>query len=218
MSASRQSGDGPILSALDAVGETLEFPRNHVIFTQGEPGDRLYVIRSGKVKISRATSDGREHLLALLGPSDLFGEVSLYDQGPRASTATTVTQVHALSVDRTALREWIGRRPELADELLRLLARRLRRTNSMLTEVTLNDVPGRLAQALLQFALRFGSQEGRLLRVTHDLTQQELAQLIGASRETVNKTLADFVQRGWLLLEGRSVLILDPESLARRAR
>ena len=88
----------------------------------------------------------------------------------------------------------------------------------MLSEQIFTDVPGRVARALLQFAQRFGSQEAGLLRVTHDLTQEEIAQLVGASRETVNKALADFAHRGWLRLEGKSVLILDPERLARRAR
>ncbi|GDY30721.1 Crp/Fnr family transcriptional regulator [Gandjariella thermophila] len=198
--------------------ETVEFPRGHVIFAEGEPGDRLYIIQSGKVKIGRKSPDGRENLLAIMGPADMFGELSIFDPGPRTSTATTVTEVRAVCMDRAALREWIGKRPEIAEQLLRVLARRLRRTNNMLADMIFTDVPGRVARALLQFAQRFGSQEAGLLRVTHDLTQEEIAQYVGASRETVNKALADFAHRGWLRLEGKSVLILDPERLARRAR
>jgi CRP-like cAMP-binding protein len=121
-------------------------------------------------------------------------------------------------MDRPALRQWIATRPEIAEQLLRVVARRLRRTNGMLADLIFTDVPGRVAKALLQFAQRFGSQEAGLLRVMHDLTQEEIAQYVGASRETVNKALADFAHRGWLRLEGKSVLILDPERLARRAR
>jgi CRP-like cAMP-binding protein len=198
--------------------ETVEFPRGHVIFAEGEPGDRLYIIQSGKVKIGRKSPDGRENLLAIMGPADMFGELSIFDPGPRTSTATTVTEVRAVCMDRAALREWIGKRPDIAEQLLRVLARRLRRTNNMLADMIFTDVPGRVARALLQFAQRFGSQEAGLLRVTHDLTQEEIAQYVGASRETVNKALADFAHRGWLRLEGKSVLILDPERLARRAR
>jgi CRP-like cAMP-binding protein len=189
-----------------------------VIFAEGEPGDRLYILQSGKVKLGRKSPDGRENLLWIAGPSDMFGELSIFDPGPRTSSATTVTEVRALSMDRPALREWINKRPEIAEQLLRAVARRLRRTNNMLSEQIFTDVPGRVARALLQFAQRFGSQEAGLLRVTHDLTQEEIAQLVGASRETVNKALADFAHRGWLRLEGKSVLILDPERLARRAR
>jgi CRP-like cAMP-binding protein len=208
-------------SAAEALGgelEQVDFPRGHVIFAEGEQGDRLYIIASGKVKIGRKSPDGRENLLAVFGPSDMFGELSIFDPGPRTSSATTITEVRAYTMDRAALREWIGKRPDIAEQLLRVIARRLRRTNNSLADLIFTDVPGRVAKALLQLARQFGSQESGLLRVTHDLTQEEIAQLVGASRETVNKALADFAQRGWLRLEGKSVLILEPERLARRAR
>ena len=99
-----------------------------------------------------------------------------------------------------------------------MLARRLRRTNDSLADLIFTDVPGRVAKNLLQMAGRFGTRDGGVLRVTHDLTQEEIAQLVGASRETVNKALADFASRGWLRLDGKSIIILDPERLARRAR
>lgn len=153
-----------------------------------------------------------------MGPSDMFGELSIFDPGPRTSSATTITEVRAVSMDRDALRAWIADRPEIAEQLLRVLARRLRRTNNNLADLIFTDVPGRVAKQLLQLAQRFGTQEGGAMRVTHDLTQEEIAQLVGASRETVNKALADFAHRGWIRLEGKSVLISDSERLARRAR
>ncbi len=181
-------------------------------------GDRLYIILSGKVKLGRNAPDGRENLLAIMGPSDMFGELSVFDPGPRTSSATAVTDVRLATMDRGALRDWINKRPEIAEQLLRVLARRLRRTNNNLADLIFTDVPGRVAKALLQLARQFGQQEGAHLRVTHDLTQEELAQLVGASRETVNKALADFQHRDWLRLEGKSVVILDTERLSRRAR
>src|ERR1700722_19896720 len=196
----------------------VEFPRGHTLFVEGQPGDRLYIIVSGKVKIGRRSPDGRENLLTIMGPSDMFGELSIFDPGPRTSSATTITEVRAVSMDRDALRAWIADRPEIAEQLLRVLARRLRRTNNNLADLIFTDVPGRVAKQLLQLAQRFGTQEGGALRVTHDLTQEEIAQLVGASRETVNKALADFAHRGWIRLEGKSVLISDSERLARRAR
>jgi CRP/FNR family transcriptional regulator, cyclic AMP receptor protein len=213
-----QGVDPSAAQALRASLEQVNFPRAHVIFAEGEQGDRLYIILSGKVKIGRRSPDGRENLLAVFGPSDMFGELSIFDPGPRTSTVTTVTEVSAVSMDRAALREWITKRPEIAEQLLRVIARRLRRTNNMLADLIFTDVPGRVAKALLQLAHDFGTQEAGMLRVTHDLTQEEIAQLVGASRETVNKALADFAHRGWLRLEGKSVLILEPQRLARRAR
>src|SRR5690606_25740057 len=96
-----------------------------------------------------------------------------------------------------ALRPWLANRPEIAEQLLRVIARRLRRTNDEKADLIFTDVPGRVAKNLLQLASRFGTRDGGVLRVTHDLTQEELAQLVGASRETVNKALADFASRGW---------------------
>ena len=173
------------MEALAAQLQPVDFPRGHVIFNEGEPGDRLYIITSGKVKIGRKSVDGRENLLTIMGPSDMFGELSIFDPGPRTSSATTVTEVRAVSMDRSALKEWIGRRPEIAEQLLRVLARRLRRTNNNLADLIFTDVPGRVAKELLRLAQRFGTQESGALRVTHDLTQEEIAQLVGASRETV---------------------------------
>jgi CRP-like cAMP-binding protein len=129
-----------------------------------------------------------------------------------------LTDAKLARLRQSALRPWITNRPEIAEQLLRVLARRLRRTNDALADLIFTDVPGRVAKNLLQMAKRFGTREGSALRVTHDLTQEELAQLVGASRETVNKALADFASRGWLRLEGKSVVILDHERLARRAR
>ena len=206
------------VAALSKELQPVDFPRGHVVFNEGEPGDRLYIIVTGKVKLGRRSADGRENLLTIMGPSDMFGELSIFDPGPRTSTATTVTEVRAVSMGRDALKRWIDQRPEISEQLLRVLARRLRRTNNTLADMIFTDVPGRVAKALLQLAQRFGTQEGGALRVTHDLTQEEIAQLVGASRETVNKALADFAHRGWLRLEGKSVLISDSERLARRAR
>ncbi|KHO30191.1 MULTISPECIES: CRP-like cAMP-activated global transcriptional regulator GlxR [Corynebacterium] len=198
--------------------ETVRFPRGTTIFDEGEPGDRLYIITSGKIKLARHAPDGRENLLTVMGPSDMFGELSIFDPGPRTSSAVCVTEVTAATMNSEMLKQWVADHPAIAQQLLRVLARRLRRTNANLADLIFTDVPGRVAKTLLQLANRFGSQEGGALRVNHDLTQEEIAQLVGASRETVNKALATFAHRGWIRLEGKSVLIVDTEHLARRAR
>ncbi|MCW2653449.1 MAG: Crp/Fnr family transriptional regulator [Mycobacterium sp.] len=205
-------------SALIRQLRLVEFPRGHVIYTEGEAGDRLYIIVTGKVKIGRRSPDGREKLLAIMGPPDIFGALGMFDPGPRTASVTAITTVCVAAMDRDALRAWIKDRPEIVEQLLRVLARRLRRTNDQLSSLIFTDVPGRVAKALLQLAQQFGTQDRGAIRVTHDLTQEEIAQLVGASRETVNKALSDFAHRGWIRVEGKSVLILEPERLARRAR
>jgi CRP/FNR family cyclic AMP-dependent transcriptional regulator len=190
----------------------------HIFFNEGDPGDCLYIVISGKVKVGRRSPDGRENFFTVRGASESFGELSVFDPGPRTSTAIAINDVGVAPVDGPRLRAWIADHPEVAERLLRVLARRLRRTDDMLSDLVFADVPGRLAKQLLWLAQRFGVQEDGALRVTHDLTQEELAQLIGSSRETVNKALSDFSQRGWIRLEGKSVVIAESERLAHRAR
>jgi len=207
--------------ASEALAGSLTYSdhtRGDAVFTEGEQGDTLFIVLSGKVKIGRRAADGRENMLSVMGPSDMFGELSLFDPGPRTATATVVTEARLASLAHSSLRPWIKDRPEIAEQLLRVLARRLRRTNDALADLIFTDVPGRVAKALLELASRFGTPEGDGVRVHHDLTQEELAQLVGASRETVNKALADFSARGWMRVDSRAVTLLDRERLARRAR
>ena len=216
----------PLFAALDAEGASAlrasltetEVLKGDVLFAEGEPGDRLYVILEGKVKLGQTSGDGRESLLAVLGPGEMFGELSLFDPGARTSTAPALTDAMVLGLGQQQLRPWLAGRPEVAEALLQALARRLRRTNEAMADLVFSDVPGRVAKALMDLGEKFGTVTPDGLMVTHDMTQEELAQLVGASRETVNKALADFAQRGWIRLESRQVLILDVERLGKRAR
>nr|WP_269204168.1 Crp/Fnr family transcriptional regulator [Motilibacter rhizosphaerae] len=215
----------PLFAALDdeAVAELraamveVTLVRGEVLFAEGDAGDRLYVVTDGKIKLGRTSPDGRENLQGILGPGEMFGELSLFDPGPRTATATAVTATTLIGLGHDDLDPWIRRRPEVGVAMLRALARRLRRTNDTLSDLVFRDVPGRVAKALLDLARRFGVPSDQGVHVTHDLTQEELAQLVGASRETVNKALADFQQRGWLRHEARAVVLLDIDRLARRA-
>ncbi len=216
----------PLFAALDDAAAatmlqsmtTSRLERGDVMFHEGDPGDRLYVIREGKIKLGRTSPDGRENLLAILGPGEMFGELSLFDPGPRTATATAVAETQLIGIGTESLHRLLSARPDVAATLLAALARRLRRTNESLADLVFTDVPGRVAKALLDLASRFGRPVEEGVLVSHDLTQEELAQLVGASRETVNKALADFASRGWLRLEARAVLLMDVDRLKRRAR
>ena len=203
--------------ALRSTMTQVRLRRGETIFAEGEPGDRLYVIIDGKVKLGQTSGDGRENLLAVLGPGEMFGELSLFDPGTRTSTATALTDSTLLGLSQGELRPWLAGRPIVAETLLRALAQRLRRTNEAMSDLVFSDVPGRVAKALLDLSEKFGRVTDEGVLVAHDLTQEELAQLVGASRETVNKALADFASRGWLRIEARAVVLLDVERLARRA-
>jgi CRP/FNR family cyclic AMP-dependent transcriptional regulator len=205
-------------TALSSAMGKLYLNKGDVLFHEGDSEDRLYIVVSGKIKLGRTGSAGRENLLAVLGPGQMFGELSVFDPGPRSTTATAVTACELRTLEHDELLPWLTDRPEVAQGLLRQLAARLRRANDVVADLVFSDVPGRVAKQLLELAQRFGDKRDDGMHVHHDLTQEELAQLVGASRETVNKALADFAARGWIRLEPRSVTILDVERVERRAR
>ncbi len=216
----------PLFEALDEEGARalrqkvaeVRLARGDRLFGEGDDGECLYVVLDGKIKLTRAAPDGRENLLSVLGPGEMFGELSLFDPRPRTSSASAVTDARLAALAHDALRPWLTGRPGVAMHLLRALAQRLRRTNDVMADLVFTDVPGRVAKALLDLADRFGQQQADGLHVHHDLTQEELAQLVGASRETVNKALADFAARGWLHISAKSVVLIEPDRLRRRAR
>jgi CRP-like cAMP-binding protein len=216
----------PLFTALDDAAATsllanmvsVKIAKGSVLFAEGDEGDQLYVIAEGKLKLGTSSGDGRENLLSILGPGEMFGELSLFDPGPRTSTATAVTDAKLLSLGQEKLLPWLIENPKVSLQLLAGLAQRLRRTNEAVGDLVFSDVPGRVAKALIDLGERFGKKTDEGLFVHHDLTQEELAQLVGASRETVNKALADFAGRNWLKLDGRAVLITDFERLSKRGK
>lgn len=136
--------DPEAASALRASMVELRARKGDVIFVEGEPGDRLYIVVEGKVVLGQAAADGRETLLAVQGPGEMFGELSLFDPGIRTSTATALTDCVVLGLGREALRPWLTGRPEVAEALLQALAQRLRRTNEAMSDLVFSDVPGRV--------------------------------------------------------------------------
>jgi len=216
----------PLFTALDDAASasllanmvSVKISKGTILFAEGDGGDQLYVIAEGKLKLGTSSGDGRENLLSILGPGEMFGELSLFDPGPRTSTATAVTDAKLLSLGQEKLLTWLVENPKVSLQLLASLAQRLRRTNEAVGDLVFSDVPGRVAKALIDLGERFGKKTEEGLFVHHDLTQEELAQLVGASRETVNKALADFAGRNWLKLDGRAVLITDFERLSKRSK
>ena len=216
----------PVLDKTDLFGalppELLEqlrdraalgrFRRGDAIFEKGDPATQLFVCFSGRVAIIAKATDDRESVISVLGPGALFGEMSLFDGGVRSANAAALTTVHLIAVDFDDVREVLAHRPELLWTVVRILARRLRATDEALADAVFLDVTGRTAKRLLELA--DGEDEFRM-----PLTQEELAGMVGASRERVNKAIATFVQLGWLEVSGRGrYRILDREELEPRDR
>src|SRR5438067_4513395 len=147
----------PLFEALDEDGARalrsrmtdVELSRGERLFAEGDEGDRLYVVLDGKIKLTRAAPDGRENLLSVVGPGEMFGELSLFDPRPRTASASAVTDALLASLKHEALIPWLRERPEVSMHMLRALAQRLRRANDVSADLVFTDVPGRVAKNLL---------------------------------------------------------------------
>lgn len=205
------SFDGGELGRLASTARRATLERGDVLFEEGDPADELFVVRSGRVAIGRRSPDGRESLVALMETGDLIGEMSLFDRGARSASARALERSELLRLPYEVVRDALNARPELLWDVVALLAERLRTTDSALADAVFLDVTGRTAKRLLELA---GDAEEFLLPIT----QEELAGLVGASRERVNKAIAAFVRLGWIEQADRRYRITERERLAQRAR
>ena len=131
--------------SLHASMDSVKISKGSILFAEGDEGDHLYVILDGKIKLGTSSGDGRENLLSILGPGEMFGELSLFDPNPRTSTATAVTDAKLLSLGQAKLIPWLAENPKVALNLLASLAQRLRRTNEAVGDLVFSDVPGRVS-------------------------------------------------------------------------
>lgn len=207
--------------AVRALIEQMELvlqPSGAVVFRQGDVNDKFYVIVSGSVKLTARTRSGSERLTAVRHPGDNFGEMIVLDPRPRTATATVMTDARLARVSEPAFRSWVQERPEAALQMLRMVARRVDRAQSQAMDVACSDVGARVAKLMLEFAARVGVPTSRGVHVPHNLTQVELADLVASTRETVNKCLANFAKRGWVVLDNGALTIVDVDRVRRRAR
>jgi CRP-like cAMP-binding protein len=192
----------------------LRFATGHVVFAQGDPGGALFMIASGKVKVVYRHTDGREALLNVLGPSEVFGEVTPFDCGPREVTVTAMTELCVVAIERRQLLAWMAEFPEVIHQIMRLLARRADVMAETLTDLACDDPTYRVARRLLMLGKRFGRREGEVTRVVHDLTVDEFSLFAGEPRKIVIATLHDFEERGWIRFSEGSLLIVNCQGLA----
>ncbi len=199
------------LEVLRQQATTRTVARNEVLFRQGEPAAEMYGIVSGRIAILTRSPDGRESLVAVLDEGSLLGELPLFDDGPRSADARALEGSSLIVLGYDAVRTAIDAHPTLLWVIVRLLARRLRDTDESLADAVFLDVPARTAKRLLEIA--GDADEFRL-----PMTQEDLAGLVGASRERVNKALSLFTRLGWIEVEGRNRYhILDRQALHERA-
>lgn len=185
--------------------------RGDILFNEGEEPDALYVVLRGRIAIANKSFDGRESVVALMEPGDLFGEMGMLDGRPRSAEGRALEPSEVLVLQYGPVRDLLERHPELLWGVVRMLADRLRGMDEALADSVFLDVTGRTAKRLLELAS--GASEFLL-----PVTQEELAGMVGASRERVNKAIASFIRLGWLEQADRRYRILQRDRLELRAR
>src|SRR6202163_4954581 len=184
--------------------------RGATIFSKGDPGNSLVAVISGTVKISISSADGRSAILNLIGPGEIFGEVALLDGQARTADAIANTNCEIFVIDRREFLPFVRSQPELAMKFIELLCARLRWTSDQVEQVILQDLPGRLASALIRLAEKHKLAPGDQ---TIAVTQQEMSEMVGMTRESINKQLRVWATRKWVRLEHGAIVVLDAEPL-----
>jgi CRP/FNR family cyclic AMP-dependent transcriptional regulator len=200
---------------LEAVAARRRFPRGVAIFRQGDDGGAVYVLVSGRVKVTTSTPDGREVLLGFPGPGEVLGELSAAHGQARSATVTTIEDVEAIVLSGSAFRALVERRPAIALAMLRIVSERLFAADRRSVEFAAFDVLGRVSRRLSELAAGAGQVVPEGVEITIPLTQEELASWTGASREAVSRALGTLRNLGWIAVDRRRITVRDPEALAR---
>lgn len=201
------------LGAIAPVMREKRYNKGAVIVLRDEPGDALFVVTSGAVKVVLGAEDGREVILAVLGPGDFFGEMAVLDDERRSAHVIAMGEAELLVLRRDDFHAQLRSNPDLALALLREVSRRLRRANEQIARLVLLDVNGRVASLLLNLA---DQEDGQ--RITRRLTHHTIAQMIGTSRETVSRTLRHLEQRGVISVTRKEILLRDRATLVAASR
>jgi CRP/FNR family transcriptional regulator, cyclic AMP receptor protein len=184
--------------------------RGATIFSKGDPGNTLVAVISGTVKISISSPDGRNAILNLIGAGEIFGEIALLDNQPRTADATANSNCELFIIDRREFVPFVRSQPTLAMKLIELLCGRLRWTSDQVEQIILQNLPGRLASALLRLTEKHKLEpQGRTIAIT----QQEISEMVGMTRESINKQLRAWAARNWVRLEHGAIVVLKPEAL-----
>jgi CRP/FNR family cyclic AMP-dependent transcriptional regulator len=201
---------------LDTLRKDLirrKFQQGEAIFQQGDPGQALYLIESGQVRIYLQDEEGQETSVVVYGPGEIFGELAVIDGLPRSASVVAMEDTAVYMLNRDGFRKHMRNSPQLALNFMKALSVRVRYSTQQVESLALLDVPSRLARKLLELARQHGSVVPEGVRINLTLNQSDLAGLVGTTRESINKTLGTFRRQGLILMEQGRLTILDPEAL-----
>lgn len=209
------------LEKIESLAQVRSYPARTPVVNQGEPARALFGIMHGRLKVVSSGPDGRDTVLGIMAEGEVFGEVALLDGGARSATCTTIEPCELMVLDREPFMDLLATSPAIAVKLLTVLAKRLRRLSQRSEDNAFLDVPTRLARALLDLVARFGerlTQPNRGVYISLKLSQQELGDLVSATRESVNKHLSDWSKQQILNARDGRLIITNLEELRRLAR
>jgi len=201
---------------LQQIGQTAtlrSYHKHEFIVREGDPGGTFYVILEGSVAVTRIASDGRETILSILKANDFFGEMSLFDSSLRSASIKTLSDVKVGVIDEKAFLDVLERSPKIARYLVTALSQRLRAANQLIAATTSQDIRARLASLLLNLSQSFGEKVENGVKISLRLTNQEMANMIGTTRETVNRTLNRFWDERLIDMKTSHVVVVEPEKL-----
>lgn len=201
--------DPEIAKRLSSYAAIKQVKHGQAVFRKGDLGTSMFLVCDGIVKINVPSEDGKDALFTLLKRGDIFGEIALLDGGPRTATATAIRDCDLMTIERRDFFPVLRSHPELATRIIEVLCSRLRRTSEQVEDIVFLDVSSRLAKTLIHLARPGQSAANR----TIDITQRELGQLIGTSRESTNKQLREWERRKWIKLERGKVVLMQPAQL-----
>ncbi len=190
------------------------FEKGELVYLPGDPSDAVYLLKKGRVKISRVNNDGREAMLTILEPGEIFGEVEALSSDRRETLVQALEKVLVCEIQREEFDQYLHRYPHVGGRIIKLMGARLRAIESRVGELVFKSAPARLATILLNLSETMGEAEEKGIRLQARLTHQNFANLIGTSRETVSTLLSQFAQRGLVMQDHRHILILDKDRLA----
>lgn len=202
------------LDGLAVIIRLHRYPAGETIFHEGDAGTALYIIEKGEVKIVLGSAEGKEVVLSLLGPGDFFGELALFDGEPRSADAVAKETSQLLIIRREDFLRFLADHPQVAMSLLAILSRRLRRTDELVRDAAFCDVRTRLVKKLLELAQTRGEAGPRgAIIIASQLTQTDLADMVGATRESINKWIRYYAQKGLLRHYRGQISMIDLERL-----
>lgn len=201
------------LAALAADMRPHDYTPNALIFSEGEPGQTLFLVERGQVRIFIQNENGQEISVNVCGPGDLFDELAVIDQLPRSATAQAMDETRVLNLNRERFRDHLRRSPQLALNFMQALSVRVRYNTRQMDNLNQRSVPARLARKLLELAQQNGLVENRGVRLRLTLTQSDLASMPNATRESVNKALGQFRRQKLIEMHAGHIIVLDPEGL-----